>query len=48
MKKKRSTNVITWWLEGWVSQIRQVENNDNKILDVFLVLEDQIKHLRRS
>ena len=48
MKKKRSTNVITWWLEGWVGQIRQVENNDNTILDVFLVLEDQIKHLRRS
>ena len=30
-----STNVITRLLEGWFSQTHQVENNDNKILDVF-------------
>ena len=35
MKKKMSTNAITWWLEGWVSQTLRVENNDNTILDVF-------------
>ena len=42
-----STNVITRLLEGWFSQTHQVENNDNKILDVFfLVSEDQIENLR--
>ena len=40
-------NVITRWLEGWVSQT-QVEINDNTILDVFLASEDQIEHLGRS
>ena len=47
MKKKISTN-ITRWLERWFSQTHKVENNDNTILDVFLLLEDQIEHLRRS
>ena len=26
MKKKMSTNIITHWLEGWVSQTHHVEN----------------------
>ena len=41
-------NVITRWLEGWVSQTHEVEINDNTILDVFLASEDQIEHLGRS
>ena len=48
MKKKMLTNVITRWLEEWVIQTHQVENNDNTIFDVFLVSEDQIEDLRRS
>ena len=36
MKKKMWTNVITRWLERWFSQ-RQVENNDNTILNVFSI-----------
>ena len=48
MKKKMSSNVITRWLEEWVIQTHQVENNDNTIFDVILVSEDQIEHLRRS
>ena len=40
MKKKMSTNVLTRWLKGWVSQTHQVENNDNTILDVFSVSEN--------
>ena len=47
MKKKTSANVITWWLEGWVSQTHQVWSN-NRILDVFLVSKEQIELLRRS
>ena len=43
-----SSNVITRWLEEWVIQTHQVENNDNTIFDVILVSEDQIEHLRRS
>ena len=43
MKKKMWTNVIT----RWFSQMHQVENNDNTILNV-LVSKDQIEHLRRS
>ena len=35
MKKKISTNAITRWLGGWVSQTELVENNVNKTLDVF-------------
>ena len=35
MKKKTSTNIITHWLEEWVSQTNQVENIDNTIFDVF-------------
>ena len=34
-KKKMPANVITRWLEGWVSQTHEVEINDNTILDVF-------------
>ena len=48
MKKKISSNVITRWLDEWVIQTHQVENNDNTIFDVILVSEDQIEHLRRS
>ena len=48
MKKKMSTNVITHWLEQWISQRHQMEINDNKILDVFLVSGDQKEHLKRS
>ena len=40
MKKKMSTNVLTLWLEEWVSQTHQVDNNDNAILDVFLLSEN--------
>ena len=36
MKKKMSSNVITRWLEEWVIQTHQVENNDNTIFDVIL------------
>ena len=43
MKRKMWTNVIT----RWFSQMHQVENNDNTILNV-LVSKDQIEHLRRS
>ena len=48
MKKKMSSNVITRWLEEWVIQTHQVENNDNTIFDVILVSEDQIEHMSRS
>ena len=48
MKKKMLTNVINHWLEEWVSQTHQIENNNNTIFDVFLVSEDQIECLRRS
>ena len=47
MKKKVSTNAMTCWLEGWISQTHQLENNDNAILDI-LVSGNQIKHLRRN
>ena len=47
-KKKITTNVTTRWPERWVSQTYQVEINDNTILDVFLVSEDQIEHLKRN
>ena len=47
MKKKMSTNAMTHWLEGWISQTHQLENNDNAILDI-LVSGNQIKHLRRN
>ena len=40
MKKKMSTNVLTLWLEERVSQTHQVDNNDNTILDVFLLSEN--------
>ena len=33
--KKIKTKVTSRWLEGWVSQTHQVEDNDNKILDAF-------------
>ena len=42
-----STNVMILWLGGWVSQTHEVENNDNRILDI-LGSENQIKHLRRN
>ena len=48
MKKKMSSNVITHWLEEWIIQTHQVENNDNTIFDVILVSEDQIEHMSRS
>ena len=48
MKKKMSSNVITHWLEEWVIQTHQVENNDNTIFDVILVSEDQIEDMSRS
>ena len=48
MKKKMSSNVITHWLEEWVIQTHQVENNDNTIFDVILVSEDQIEDLSRN
>ena len=28
MKQRMSTNVITHWLEGWISQTHQMEIND--------------------
>ena len=37
MKKKISINAITCWLNGWVSQTDQVENNDNTILDALSI-----------
>ena len=37
--KKGHLVVLTRWLEGWVSQAHQMENNDNTILDVFSVSE---------
>ena len=43
-----SSNVITHWLEEWVIQTHQVENNDNTIFDVILVSEDQIEDMSRS
>ena len=48
MKKKMSTNVITHWLERYVSQTYQVENNYNTILYKSEVSEDQIKQLKRN
>ena len=35
LHQKMSSNVITHWLERWVSQTHQMENNNNTILDVF-------------
>ena len=48
MKIRMSTNNKTFSLEAWASQKCQVGNNDNTILDVFLVSEDQIEHLSFS
>ena len=48
MRKKILANIITRWLEGWVSQTHGVENIDITILDFLLASENQIKHLRWS
>ena len=42
------TNIITRFLEGWVSLTHQVENNDNTILHIFLVSEIQIENLKKK
>ena len=39
-----STNAITRWLEGWVSQTHPVEKNDNTIL----VSEEELKEELKS
>ena len=44
MKQKISTNAITRWLGGWVSQTDQVENNVNTTLDVLF----SIRRLKRT